>query len=93
MLKAGSYRIKIRPQVILQILADLQNHDPLKGHGFATTLDEQFGVVNLLDKLRAEGLLLGGGGGGFEPIGGGYLCKAVALDFGEGDGVGSGGER
>lgn len=91
MLECGLLRIKIRPQVVLQILADLQDHDALQRDGLPAISNEKLSVVDLLDEVGIEGLLGGGIGGGSGPIGCGDLGEAVALDLEEGDGAGEGG--
>jgi len=48
----------MRPQIILEILANLQNHNALQGHGFGTLLHQQFGLVDFANQVRVQLLLL-----------------------------------
>lgn len=100
MLERRGPRVEIRPQVVLQVLAHLEDHDPLQGHRLPPALHHQLRLVDVLDQLRVEGppapaLRLTAprlaAAGGDEPVGGGDLGEAVALDLREGDGGGEGG--
>lgn len=92
MLKTGRLGVEIRPQVILQILANLENHHPVQRHWLSTiSLHQELRLVNLLHKLRTERLLRLRIGG-FEPAFGGDFGEAVALDLVESNGVRSAGE-
>jgi len=90
-LEGGSERIEMRPQIILEILANLQNHDALQGNGFGTLLHQQFGLVDFANQLRVQLLLLPGRCiAARQPVRLRNLRQAVALNLGHSDGAGNG---
>lgn len=88
MLKGGFRRVEVRPQVVLEVLADLEDHDAVQRHGLpAPALDAELGGVDLPDEVRVEGR----SGGGRAPVLGGDAGEAVPLDVEERDGAAAGG--
>jgi hypothetical protein len=87
-LEGGVRRVEVRPQVVLEVLADLEDHDAVQRHGLpAATLDPELRGVDLPDEVRIEGR----GGGGRAPVLGGDAGEAVPLDVEERDGGAAGG--
>lgn len=88
MLEGSVRRVEVRPQVVLEVLADLEDHDALQRHGLpAPPLDAELGGIDLPDKVRVEGRR----GGGRAPMLGGDAGEAVPLDVEERDGAAAGG--
>lgn len=90
-LEGRVFRVEVRPEVVLEVLADLEDHDALERDGFAAAARhaELLGV-DLLDEVGVEG---GGGGGRRAPVLGGDAGEAVALDVEERHGASGGGGR
>lgn len=89
-LEGGAVRVEVRPEVVLEVLADLEDHDALERDGLAAAARhaELLGV-DLLDEVGVEG----GGGGRRAPVLGGDAGEAVALDVEERHGASGGGGR
>lgn len=88
MLEGGAGRVEVWPEVVLEVLADLEDHDAVERDGLAAAaLDPELGRVDLPD----EGGVEGGPRGGRAPVLGGDAGEAVALDVEERDGGGRGG--
>jgi len=86
-LEGSVRRVEVRPQVVLEVLADLEDHDALQRHGLpAPPLDAELGGIDLPDKVRVEGRR----GGGRAPMLGGDAGEAVPLDVEERDGAAAG---
>jgi len=67
-LEGGVRRVEVRPQVVLEVLADLEDHDAVQRHGLTpAALDPELRGVDLPDEVRIEGR----GGGGRAPVLGG----------------------
>lgn len=89
MLEGRALRVEVRPEVVLEVLADLKDHDAVERDGLAAAaLNAELGSVDLPDEAGVEG---GGGGGGRAPVLGGDAGEAVALDVEERDGGPGGG--
>lgn len=87
-LEGGAGRVEVWPEVVLEVLADLEDHDAVERDGLAAAaLDPELGRVDLPD----EGGVEGGPRGGRAPVLGGDAGEAVALDVEERDGGGRGG--
>lgn len=96
MLESRGPRVEIRPQVVLQVLAHLEDHNPLQGHRLPPALHHQLCLVDFPHQLRiqrppapARHVAIAALAGD-EPIGRRDLCEAVALDLRQGDGAGEG---
>ena len=88
MLEGGVRQVEVRPQVVLEVLADLEDHDAVQRHGLpAAALDPELRGVDLPDEVRIEGR----GSGGRAPVFGGDAGEAVPLDVEERDGGAAGG--
>lgn len=87
MLEFSSLRIEIRPQIILQILTHLQNHDPLKGDRLPVPGDQKLRLIDLLHQLWIKLAGRGVRSGGLQPVSRGNLGEPVPLDLEKGDGA------
>lgn len=86
-LEGSVVRVEVRPEVVLEVLADLEDHDALQRDGLASAaLHAELVIVDLLNEVGIEG----GGLGRRAPVLGGNAGEAVALDVEERD-VASGG--
>lgn len=84
MLEGSVVRVEVRPEVVLEVLADLEDHNTLERDGLApASLHAELVSVDLLNEVHIEG----GGGGRRAPVLGGDACEAVALDVEERDGA------
>lgn len=88
MLEGSVNRVEVRPQVVLKVLADLEDHNTLQRHSFpAPPLDAELSAIDLPDKVRVEGRR----SSGRAPMLGGDAGEAVPLDVEERDGAAAGG--
>jgi hypothetical protein len=88
-LEGGFGRVEVRPEVVLEVLTDLKDHDAVQRHGLPPpALNAELGCVDLLDEVCVEDR----GGGGDIPVLGGDASEVVPLDVEERDG-GAGGRR
>lgn len=88
MLEGRVIRIEVWPKVVLEVLADLEDHDTVKRDRLATAaLHTELSGVDLPYEVSIEG----GGGCWRAPVLRGSAGEAVALDVEECDGDASGG--